>query len=91
MRELQDCRAVALYYLMNLLTFEGSISVGGVETSKVRLKLVAGSVGDAGVHLYVLGGLLGDVLLRAVVQDALHTEASHVVNHWSDSSCILIM
>ena len=41
------------------------------------------------LHLYVLRGLLGDVLLRAVVQDALHSEASHSVDSWSDGEGVL--
>ena len=41
------------------------------------------------LHLDVLGGLLGEVLLGAVVQDALHSEASHSVDSWSDGEGVL--
>ena len=41
------------------------------------------------LHLYVLRGLLGDVLLGAVVQDALDAEAPHSVYGWSDGPSVL--
>ena len=40
-------------------------------------------------HLHVLGLVLGDVLLGAVVQDALHAEAAHLVNDGGDGAGVL--
>ena len=41
------------------------------------------------LHLDVLGGLLGEVLLGAVVQDALHPEAPHSVDGRGDCPGVL--
>ena len=35
--------------------------------------------------------LLADVLLHAVVQDALHAKALHPGDRWSDPHCVLVL
>ena len=71
------------------LTFELSVPARSVEPGEVRVDPIRLSLRGAGVHLEVLGLVLADVLLGAVVQDALHAEALHSVNIGRDGTGVL--
>ena len=75
--------------MMSSLTFELAVSSRSVEAGKVGVDLIRFGLGGARGHLEVLRLVLADVLLGAVVKDALHTEALHPVNIGRDGASIL--
>ena len=75
--------------MMSTLTFELAVSARSVESGKVGVDLIRLGLGGARGHLEILRLVLADVLLGAVVKDALHTEALHPVNIGRDGASIL--
>ena len=75
--------------MMSSLTFELAISARSVETGKVGVDLIRLGLGGARGHLEILRLVLADILLGAVVKDALHAEALHPVNIGRDGAGIL--
>ena len=75
--------------MMSSLTFELAVPAWCVEASKVGIDLIRLGLRGARGHLEVLRLVLADVLLGAVVKDALHTEALHPVNIGRDGASIL--
>ena len=60
-----------------------------LQTGQVRGRILLPQAPGYLLHLYVLRGLLGEVLLGAVVQDALHSEAPHSVDGRGDGPGVL--
>ena len=75
--------------MISSLTFELAVSARSVEPGKVWVDLIRLGLGGARGHLEILRLVLADILLGAVVKDALHAEALHPVNIGRDGASIL--